>query len=84
MRRSSDVRSDFNLVLYIGNDIAVPHVRLEGLSHPEMILGLSRAGMRLNGNVVKILLFFATPAEQTEEHLQPPPRLCLGVFRMTL
>ena len=50
---------------YIGNNIAIPHVRLEGLTAPEMILGLSRSGMRLNGNIVKVVLFFATPAEQT-------------------
>ena len=73
--RSALVKGNSNPYSYIGNDIAVPHVRLEGLSRPEMILGLSRAGMRLNGNVVKILLFFATPAEQTEEHLQLLQRL---------
>src|SRR3990172_7365431 len=60
---------------YIGQNIAIPHVRLEGLAAPEMILGLSREGIRLNEHIVKILLFFATPADQTEEHLQLLQRL---------
>ena len=73
--RSGLAKGNTNPYCYIGNDIAIPHVRLEGLSGPEMILGLSRAGVRLDGNTVKILLFFATPAEQTEEHLQLLQRL---------
>ena len=68
-------RGETNRHSYIGDEIALPHVRAEGLSGPEMILGLSRAGIRLDGNVVKILLFFAMPAEQTEEHLQLLQRL---------
>ncbi|MBI4522319.1 MAG: HAD-IC family P-type ATPase [Deltaproteobacteria bacterium] len=60
---------------YVGDEIAIPHVRLEGLPRPEMILGLSRSGIPLNGHSVKILLFFATPADQTEEHLQLLQRL---------
>ena len=60
---------------YIGGEIAIPHVRLEGLSAPEMILGLSPQGVKLGADVVKILLFFATPADQTEQHLQLLQRL---------
>lgn len=73
--RSGLSRGNTNPCGYIGNQIAIPHVRLEGLTAPEMILGLSHSGMRLNGNNVKIVLFFATPAEQTEEHLQLLQRL---------
>jgi sodium/potassium-transporting ATPase subunit alpha len=60
---------------YIGNQIAVPHVRLENLNAPEMILGLSPHGVRLGSETVKILLFFATPANETEQHLQLLQRL---------
>lgn len=73
--RSLLARASPNPYSYLGNGIAVPHVRVEGLSDPEMILALSRAGIELDGNVVKILLFFAMPAEQTEEHLQLLQRL---------
>ena len=64
-----------NRYSYIGNNIAIPHVRFENLSAPEMILGISREGVKLNGDAIKILLFFATPADQTEQHLQLLQRL---------
>ncbi len=60
---------------YIGNEIAIPHVRLENLSAPEMILGLSSQGIKLGSEIVRILLFFASPADQTEQHLQLLQRL---------
>jgi len=66
---------DANRYSYIGDNIAIPHVRLDGLPAPEMILGLSPEGVRLNAEIVKILIFFATPADQTEEHLQLLERL---------
>ncbi|MBI2359238.1 MAG: HAD-IC family P-type ATPase [Deltaproteobacteria bacterium] len=60
---------------YIGSHIAIPHVRLEGLPGPELILGLSREGVRLNQHRVQIVLLLVTPAEQTEEHLKLLQRL---------
>jgi sodium/potassium-transporting ATPase subunit alpha len=63
------------LYTYIGDEIAVPHVRIEGLPGPEMILGLARKGIRLDGRSIKILLFLATPAEETEQHFQLLQRL---------
>jgi len=73
--RSGILAGNADRYSYIGQNIAIPHVRLEGLAAPEMILGLSREGIRLNEHIVKILLFFATPADQTEEHLQLLQRL---------
>ncbi|MBI2088901.1 MAG: HAD-IC family P-type ATPase [Deltaproteobacteria bacterium] len=73
--RSALARGEANSYSYIGNQIAIPHVRLDDLTAPEMILGLSREGVELNGHTVKILLFFVTPADQTEEHIQLLQRL---------
>lgn len=62
--------ADANRYSYIGNQIAIPHVRVEGLKSPEMILALSSRGVRLDGHVVKLMLLFATPADETAQHLQ--------------
>jgi sodium/potassium-transporting ATPase subunit alpha len=61
---------------YIGNGIAVPHVRLDNLSAPELILGLSPEGLTLNNDKVQVVLFLATPAEQPAQHLQLLQRVC--------
>jgi magnesium-transporting ATPase (P-type) len=63
------------LAAFGDDEIAVPHVRIEGLPRPEMILGFARDGVRLDGRRVKILLFLATPAADTEAHLQILQRL---------
>jgi len=55
---------------YIGDGIAVPHLRVDGLAAPEVILGLSPQGIALNDHLVKIILVLATPAEQAAQHLQ--------------
>ncbi len=54
----------------IGNGIALPHVRIENLPAPELILGLSPEGLKLNGETIHIVLVLATPAEQPAQHLQ--------------
>jgi sodium/potassium-transporting ATPase subunit alpha len=61
---------------YIGDGIAVPHLRIDKLPAPELILGLSREGIRFNNHIVKILLFLVTPAEQPAQHLQLLQRVC--------
>jgi sodium/potassium-transporting ATPase subunit alpha len=61
---------------YIGDGIAVPHLRIDKLPTPELILGLSREGIRFNNHIVKILLFLVTPAEQPAQHLQLLQRVC--------
>jgi potassium/sodium efflux P-type ATPase len=55
---------------YIGNAIAVPHLRIDNLAEPELILGLSTAGLRFNDHKIHIVLLLATPAERPAEHLQ--------------
>jgi len=55
---------------YIGNGIAVPHLRIDNLPTPELILGLSSEGLKLNHERVHVVLLLATPAEQPEQHLQ--------------
>jgi magnesium-transporting ATPase (P-type) len=73
--RSALASGDADRFSYIGDHIAIPHVRLEGLTAPEMILGLSPQGVSVNGNTVKVMLLLATPANETERHLQLLQRL---------
>ena len=55
---------------YIGDGIAVPHLRIDHLAVPELILGISRDGLSFNDHRIKIILILATPAEQPAQHLQ--------------
>ena len=55
---------------YIGDGIAVPHLRIDHLAAPELILGISRDGLSFNDHKIKIILILATPAEQPAQHLQ--------------
>jgi sodium/potassium-transporting ATPase subunit alpha len=61
---------------YIGDGIAVPHLRIENLSAPELILGLSPEGLSLNGHTINLVLLLVTPAEQPVQHLQLLQRVC--------
>ena len=54
----------------IGHGIAVPHVRIDHLAAPELILGLSPEGLSFNNHRINIVLLLATPAEQPPQHLQ--------------
>lgn len=60
----------------IGEGIAVPHLRIDNLAEPELILGLSPDGLAFNDHKVNIVLLFATPAERPAEHLQLLQRIC--------
>jgi sodium/potassium-transporting ATPase subunit alpha len=60
---------------HIGDGIAIPHLRVENLSSPELILGLSPEGISCNNEKIKIILLIATPAEQPAQHLQLLQRL---------
>jgi len=60
---------------HIGSGIAVPHLRIEDLSTPELILGLSPEGIVCNHEKIHLVLLIATPAEQPEQHLQLLQRL---------
>ena len=55
---------------YIGDGIALPHVRIDNLAAPELILGLSPEGLSFNTHKINIVLVLATPAEQPAQHLQ--------------
>lgn len=55
---------------YLGDGIAVPHLRIDNLAAPELILGLSPEGLSLNDHKINIVLLLATPAEQPSQHLQ--------------
>ena len=54
----------------IGSGISVPHVRIDDLAAPELILGLSAKGLSCNNEKIHIVLLLATPAEQPPQHLQ--------------
>ena len=55
---------------YLGAGIAVPHLRVDNLAAPELILGLAPGGLAFNDHQVSIVLLLATPAERPAEHLQ--------------
>ena len=55
---------------YIGDGIAVPHLRVDDLAEPELILGLAPDGLTFNAHKIDIVLLLATPAERPAEHLQ--------------
>ena len=61
---------------FIGDGIAVPHLRVDNLPAPQLFLGLSREGVRLNDQAAHIVLFLVTPAEQPAQHLQLLQRVC--------
>jgi mannitol/fructose-specific phosphotransferase system IIA component (Ntr-type) len=61
---------------YIGDGIAVPHLRVDNIRVPELVLGLSSEGVSFNTHVVKIILLLVTPAEQPAHHLQLLQRVC--------
>lgn len=55
---------------YLGHGVAVPHVRIDNLPGPELILGLSPEGLKLDNDRVHVVLLLATPTEQPTQHLQ--------------
>ena len=61
---------------YIGAGIAVPHVRIEKLPAPELILGLSPRGVSFANGKIHVVLLLATPEEQPAQHLQLLQRIC--------
>lgn len=80
--RTALIGGNSKLYTYVDDEIAVPHVRIEGLPGTDMILGLARKRVRFNGHSIKILFFLATAAEQTEEHSRHTVRTAalLSVF----
>ena len=74
--RNKTIQRDEERFSYIGDGIAIPHLRVDNLPAPELILGLSREGITFNNHVIKIVLFLVTPAEQPAQHLQLLQRVC--------
>jgi sodium/potassium-transporting ATPase subunit alpha len=74
--RNKKINRDEERFSYIGDGIAIPHLRVDNLPAPELILGLSREGITFNNHVIKIVLFLVTPAEQPAQHLQLLQRVC--------
>ncbi len=74
LSRKSDQESE--RYSYIGDGIAVPHLRVEHLPAPELILGLVPEGLSSNTHRIQIVLLLVTPAEQPAQHLQLLQRLC--------
>ncbi len=74
--RNKTIQGDEERFSYIGDGIAIPHLRVDNLPAPELILGLSREGITFNNHVIKIVLFLVTPAEQPAQHLQLLQRVC--------
>ena len=50
----------------IGHGIAVPHVRVDHLAAPELVLGISPEGLSSNNHRINVVLLLATPAEQPQ------------------
>ena len=44
---------------YIGAGIAVPHLRIDNLAEPELILGLAPDGLAFNAHKIDIVLLLA-------------------------
>jgi sodium/potassium-transporting ATPase subunit alpha len=61
---------------FLGDSIAVPHLRVNGLPAPELLVGLSPAGLKLNDHKVNVVVFLVTPAEQPAQHLRLLQRIC--------
>src|SRR5512143_4090411 len=55
---------------YIGEGIALPHLRVDNLAEPEIILGLSPDGLKFNDHRINVVVLLATPAARAAEHLQ--------------
>jgi Ca2+-transporting ATPase len=57
----------------IGNGIAIPHIRLDGLKEPMVRLAIVKDGLDFNavdGKPCRIFFLFITPSDQTNTHLQ--------------
>ncbi|HET7461948.1 MAG TPA: cation:proton antiporter [Longimicrobium sp.] len=52
--------------------VVLPHVRLQGLARPVLLLGVSRAGVEFPRarHPARLIFLLVSPAERAEEHLQ--------------
>jgi mannitol/fructose-specific phosphotransferase system IIA component (Ntr-type) len=64
----------------IGGGVAIPHVRIDGVSEPVIALGLSRDGIdfdSIDGEPVRIVVLFAMPRSANEQYLRALARTML-------
>src|SRR5690606_18760904 len=57
----------------IGNGVALPHARLDGLSQPVVVVGLSEAGIDFDapdGALAHVIFLILTPGEETTVQLE--------------
>lgn len=57
---------------YAGEEVALPHARLEGLSKPLVAFGLSRNGIHdsESGKTIRLMVLLLSPAESPEIHVE--------------
>lgn len=57
----------------LGNGVAVPHVKSEGVERTVLVLGRSKAGLdwvAIDGRPVHVVFLLVSPADEPEAHLQ--------------
>ena len=59
-------------VTFVGEDVAIPHARLEGLHHPVLALGVSKSASAIPAadEVAHILVLLLSPAGESNSHVK--------------
>ena len=59
-------------VTFVGEDVAIPHARLEGLSHPVMAVGVSKIGVRdpMANEIAHIMILLFSSASESDSHVR--------------
>ena len=57
---------------FVGDHVAIPHARIEGLQQPLVALGVCKAGIQdaQTGHIVQIMVLLLSPAEPPERHVE--------------
>jgi len=57
---------------FVGEEMAIPHARIAGLSRPLMAIGVGREGIQdqQTGRKVRLMILLLSPTEPPESHLQ--------------
>ncbi|HLE68117.1 MAG TPA: HAD-IC family P-type ATPase [Vicinamibacteria bacterium] len=61
--------------LFVDSGIAIPHVQLEGLTAPELVIAVCPRGVDIDGQRAHVVVLLGSPADQTASHLQLLQRL---------
>jgi two-component system sensor histidine kinase KdpD len=56
---------------FVGEDVAIPHARIEGIAQPLVCLGFGKSGIqdREAGRSFKIMILLLSPTDKAERHL---------------